>query len=180
MSEAAEAFAKEVTAVLESADVWEGKIGCLMCDFAATNWGKVQGVAVALASELEVPVVPAGCDLHLQNRALQNAVEAAFGTYKVGDVHVISMAYRVADLLDSDWPQYRPLLQTEVEKEPGYSGAKITKCPLPVVTRWWNVLLAAIWIEQHLNALKNLADYVYKFFPSKQFDLRDKWRAIHI
>ena len=42
------------------------------------------------------------------NRALATAVEAAFGSYKVGDVHIISMAYRLADLLDSDCPLTKP------------------------------------------------------------------------
>ena len=179
VADTADAFAKEIESVLETADIWEGKIGCLMCDFAATNWGRVLGLAKALSGALDVPVTPAGCDLHLQNRALATAVEAAFGTYKVGDVHIISMAYRLADLLDSDWPSYKALMQAEITRLDANSD-QVTHCPMPVVTRWWTVILAAIWIDKHLSVLLYLADWIYKYFPSKQSDLRQKWRELHI
>ena len=103
----------------------------------------------------EHEVVPAGCDMHLQSRALQTAVEAAFGTYNVGHVHVIAVAYVIAHALDADWALYKPLLN----RQAGAVAAPDTiKCDHPVVTRWFTVCKAAAWNLQNLEHLRFLAN----------------------
>ena len=92
----------------------------------------------------------------------------------------MALAYGIPLLLQSDWPTYKLLLEREESARNGGQPAHITACPCAVVTRWWTVVVAAIWLTDHLNGLKSMADYIYKYFDSKQGGCRARWKAVHI
>ncbi len=69
----------EVEATLERYNIWDCALRSMMADFAETNIGEHIGIVTQLTEDLEVPVDAAGCDLHLVNRCLQNAVKEGFG-----------------------------------------------------------------------------------------------------
>ena len=74
----AAAFADEIEEVLALPGIDLKKVNYLMGDLASTNQGDVGGIAALLSQKAGRPVTAAGCDLHIQNRALQNAFEFAF------------------------------------------------------------------------------------------------------
>ena len=176
----AKCFADDIVGVLQRCDIFAGQVKSVMGDFAGTNWGQWKGLAVTLSKELDVELVQYGCDLHLQNRAMQRAVENAFGPYVLGDNHVIALAFGIPHLLAGDWPLYKPLLQKELDKVIDPDRVPLTKCPCAVVTRWWTVVESASWLSQYAEPLCQMAAYIYDFFPGRQSELRKKWKDYQV
>ena len=174
--ETAEAFVAEVVESFKRHNIPMTKIKFVMGDLANTNVGSIGGIAALLTTKAAHPVAPAGCDLHIQNRALQNAFAWAYGDYQLGDVHVLALAYQVAETLAAEWSDYLPLLQQYADEgmPDGARAPLFTKCPLPVLTRWWTVILCMIWILDNTVALLKLAQYVHEYYPSA-LAVRGRW-----
>ena len=148
------------------------KVGHIQGDLANTNIGHVGGIAAILSQKAGRVIAAAPCDLHIMNRALQNALEWAYGPYQVGDVHVLAVAYSIAATLDADWQDYAAQLHKMEDERAGGVTHVITKCPLPVTTRWWTVVLCITWILEHRDALITMAEAIHFTFPSSQTGLR--------
>ena len=172
-------FETEIVEVLKNAGLDLAKVAFIMGDLANTNIGHLGGICTLLSKRVAHDIVPATCDLHIINRALQKAFKAAFGDYQIGDAHVLGLAYQVAVNLDNAWPTLQPILQQERNKKAGSDGAPINKCPTPVLTRWYSAITCFLWIEKYRPELCALARYVYDYFPS-DCSARSKWKDINI
>ena len=98
----------------------------------------------------------------------------------MGENHAIALAFGVPHLLAGDWPQYKPLLQKEVDKSGDSDDPSVTKCPCAVVTRWWTVVDAAAWLSKYGAAVCRMAEYIYDYFPGSQAELRKKWKDYEV
>ena len=119
-----------------------------------------------------------GCDAHIFNRALVNAINWAYGPYEPGDAHIVALAHSVANMLDGERPQYRAVMQKVLAQDESPEERKLpVKCPMPVLTRWWSVLRCLEWIEDNLGTLRKVSEYVHSFYLSDSVS-RKRWREV--
>lgn len=176
--ETADAFVEEIKLVLDEVGFTLPKVQFFMLDLSSTNLAHVVGIVAKLPGTGAAP-----CDLHILNRAFQVAFEYTFGSSEQGDIHVLQLGYQVAHLLSSDWATYQPLLQREVDKHCASSSIPsfhVNHVQLPVLTRWWTVLLNFMWVLNLRKPLMQLAQYVHDYFPSSQSGLLARWQKLHV
>lgn len=140
--------AAAIVASLTHFGVSSDQLASITLDNCATNLGCSGGVGVLLATALDIQLIVVGCDMHVLNILLINALAAAFGKGEAlsEDIHVLQTVFKIAYLLGANWEWWQEAMrkfheEIDADKE---SSMRVpsTRIQRPIETRWWTVLLA--------------------------------------